>query len=113
MSEKSLGRTRAPYRNLWLYTFVSGTYGIGGVCIKPFSCTPDLLDCWAQLLLRVRVKPFSCTRNLVERRARLSLDSSYVDHVWASELTRPVSQRKNVVGHSRTAEIWFLLSVCP
>ncbi len=31
-------RTRVPYRNLWLCTFVSGTCGIGGVRVKPFSC---------------------------------------------------------------------------
>ncbi len=59
VSEKSLARTRVPYRNSWLRTFVSGTYGIGGV----------------------RVKSFSCTRDLVERWALLLLDSSYVDHV--------------------------------
>jgi len=43
----------------WLRTFVSGTYGFGGV----------------------RVKPFLALAILVERRARLSLDSSYVDYV--------------------------------
>ena len=59
---------------------LSGTYGIGGVRVKPFSCTRDLSDRRAQLSL-VRVKPFSCTCDLVERRARLLLDSSYVDHV--------------------------------
>ena len=59
MSEKSLARTRVPYRNSWLHTFVSGTYGIGGV----------------------RVKQFSCFCYLVEPRAWLSLDSSYVDHI--------------------------------
>ncbi len=59
VSEKSLARTRVPYRNSWLCTFVSGTYGIGGVPVKPFSCA----------------------RNLVERRVWLSLDSSYVDYV--------------------------------
>jgi hypothetical protein len=57
--EKSLARTRVPYRNSWLRTFVSGTYGIGGVCVKPFSCAHDL----------------------VERQARLSLESLYVDYV--------------------------------
>jgi hypothetical protein len=88
VSEKSLARTRVPYRNSWLRTFVSGTNGIGGVCVKPFSCA----------------------RDLVERRARLSLDSLYVDHVRVSELTQPVSQRKNVVGHSRTVEVWFFLT---
>ncbi len=40
-SEKSLARTRVPYRNLWLRTFVSGTHGIGGVRVKPFSCARD------------------------------------------------------------------------
>ena len=58
-SEKSLARTRVPCRNSWLRTFVSGTYGFGGV----------------------RVKPFLALAILVERRARLSLDSSYVDYV--------------------------------
>ncbi len=81
MSEKSLGHIRVPCRNSWLRTFVSGTNGIGGVRVKPFSCTHDLLDRLAQLLLKVRVKPFSCTCNLVEHRARLSLDSSYIDHI--------------------------------
>ena len=83
MSEKSLARTRVPYRNLLIRTFVSGTYGIGGA----------------------RVKPFSCTHNLVERRVWLLLDSLYVDHVCALELTRPVSQRKKVEGNSQTVEI--------
>ena len=59
MSEKSLALTRVPYRNSWLRTFVSGTYEIGGVRLKPFSGTPDL----------------------VERRSWLLLDSSYLDHV--------------------------------
>ncbi len=51
-------RPRTPFL-LDRCTFVSGTYGIGGV----------------------RVKPFSCARNLVERQAQLLLDSLYVDHV--------------------------------
>ncbi len=34
-------RTRVPYRNSWLRTFVSGPCGIGGVCVKPFSCARD------------------------------------------------------------------------
>ena len=58
-SEKSLARTRVPCRNSWLRTFVSGTYGFGGV----------------------RVKPFLALMILVERWARLSLDSSYVNYV--------------------------------
>jgi hypothetical protein len=59
MNEKSLTPTRVPHMNLWLHTFVSGTFKIEGVCTKLFSCTCDLL----------------------ERRAQLLLDSSYIDYV--------------------------------
>ena len=58
-SEKSLARTRVLCRNLWLRTFVSGTYGFGGVLEKPFLALAILVEC----------------------RARLLLDSSYVDYV--------------------------------
>ncbi len=34
-------RTRVPYSNSWLRTFVSGTCGIGGVRVKPFPCARD------------------------------------------------------------------------
>ena len=44
-----------PDRNLWLRTFVSGTYGIGGVRVKPFSCTHHLLERQAQLFVRLIV----------------------------------------------------------
>jgi hypothetical protein len=33
--------TRVPYRNSMLRTFVSGTCGIGGARVKPFSCARD------------------------------------------------------------------------
>ncbi len=33
-SEKSLARTRVPWRNSWPRTFISGTYGIGGCSRK-------------------------------------------------------------------------------
>ncbi len=68
MSDKSLTHTRVPYKNSWLCNFVSGAYGIGGV----------------------RVKPFSCTRDLVERQAQLLLDSSYVDYLGDLESTQSV-----------------------
>ncbi len=69
-SEKSLARTRVPYRNLWLRTFVSGTYGIGGVRVKPFSCARDscrttgaafagLIVCRLRMSLRVDTTRFS------------------------------------------------------
>ncbi len=51
MSDKSLARTRVPYRDSWLRTFVSGTYGIAGACVKPFSCTRDPVERLARLLL--------------------------------------------------------------
>jgi len=58
-SEKSLAHTRVPCRNSWLRTFVSGTYGFGGVRIKPLLALAILVECWVWL----------------------SLDSSYVDYV--------------------------------
>ncbi len=65
-SEKSLVRTRVP----WLRTFVSGTYGIGGVHVKQFSCarnscrTPGaafagLIVCRLRMSLGVDTTPFS------------------------------------------------------
>jgi hypothetical protein len=69
-SEKSLARTRIPYRNSWLRTFVSGTRGIGGVRIKPFSCARNscrtlgaaftrLIVCRLRMSLRVDTTRFS------------------------------------------------------
>ena len=90
MDEKSLARTGVPDRNSQLRTFLDQRLEMGLL----EGIKPSLEHCPFPVHMEsegVRVRPFSCTRDLLDHRAQLLLDSLYIDYVGVVESTQSVS----------------------